>query len=314
MTRSLVSSRQAQKYAEDADQVEFDAFRSGSAITDSGVYDERVAGIQDDLAADAPNAHGSERWNLVDLTFDDSVGHVHEEIQRRADALEDAYPFALRGSELVYAERPRRIYEFLLSVSLSPSLSNGEYVGLPRTFERIVARLVASYFGRNARSMHIGFPRDDQLSFEGAARRLHEQTGAWVWCPDDDGLDPMLVKDEGCDFVVWLEPSDRRKIGQLFILGQCACGNDWQDKLDDLNVEVMNRWFNPLSTVPPVRSFATPRHVADDMLRESSRRTGLFFDRARLALIARSAGSDFFDAGTTARMDSLIDLVCGGDL
>ena len=310
MTRSLVSPRQAQKYAEDADQVEFDAFRSGSASAASGVYDERVAGIQDDLAADAPNAQGYERWDRVDLIFDDSVGHIHEEIQRRADVLEDAYPFELRGSELVYAERPWKIYEFLLSVSLSPSLSSGEYVGLARMFERIAANLVASYLGRNARSMHMGFPRDDQLSFEGAARRLHERTGEWGWGPED-GLDPKHVKDEGCDFVVWLEPSDKRNIGQLFVLGQCACGNDWQDKLQDLNLEKIGKWFHPLSIVPPVRSFATPRHVVDDMLREGSREAGLFFDRARLALIARCAGSNFFDDDTTARMDGLIDQVCG---
>ena len=311
-TSSRVSSLQAQKYADGADQVEFDAFRGGAAIADSGVYSEQVAGVHEELVAET-NAQESELWNLVDLAVDDSVGHVHEEIQRRVNVLEDAYPFELHGSELIYAERQSKIYEFLLSVSLSPSLSSGKYVGLARTFERISARLVASYFGRNARSMHIGFPRDDQLSFEEAAERLHQDTGEWFWGPED-GLDPAQVKDGDCDFVVWLEPSDRREIGQLFVLGQCACGNNWRDKLDELKVEVIGKWFNPLSTVRPVTSFATPRHVADDLLRESSRRAGLFFDRARLALIAQAAGSDFFDDGTTACMDGLIGLVFSGNL
>ena len=142
---------------------------------------------------------------------------------------------------------------------------------------------------------------------------MHEETGEWVWDPEDV-LDPKDVRDGGCDFVVWLEPSDRRKIGHLFVLGQCACGNDWQDKLDDLKITKIGKWFHPLSTVPPVRSFATPRHVVDDMLREGSREAGLFFDRARLALVAESAGGDFFDAGTIAQMDGLIDLVFSGDL
>ena len=313
MARSSVSVRAAQRHAENADQVEFAAFKTGSATPDSGLYDERIAGSQDDLAAEASSAHGAEQWDLVDRAFDDAVGHVHEELQRRADVLKDAYPFVLQSGQISYVERPLKVYEFFLSVSLSPSLSSGKYVCLPRTFERIATKLVASYFGPNARSMHMGFPRNDRLTFEQAGKRLHENAGEWVWNPEGD-IDPRHIKDEGCDFVIWLEPSDRRKIGPLFVVGQCACGNDWYDKLDELKLDVMKKWFNPLSIVPPVRGFATPRHMVDDMLREGSRIAGLLFDRTRLVLIAHANNSDFFDDQTTMHMCKLIELVCSGDL
>lgn len=123
-------------------------------------------------------------------------------------------------------------------------------------------------------------------------------------------MDPTHVKDEGCDFVVWLDASDGRKSGQLFVLGQCACGNNWQDKWGDLKVEALQRWFNPLSLVPPVRSLATPRHVADELLREASREAGIVFDRSRLVLAA--ADQDVLDSETATAMERLTEMVCDG--
>ena len=143
------------------------------------------------------------------------------------------------------------------------------------------------------------------------AEQLHRCTGEWHWGPEEE-LDPTDVKDEGCDFVVWLHPSDGRKIAPLLVLGQCACGNNWQDKYADLDVRRVRRWFNPLSIVEPVRAFATPRHVDDDVLREASREAGLLFDRSRLALIASSGGTKLFDSEVLRKMDELTALVRDG--
>lgn len=96
------------------------------------------------------------------------------------------------------------------------------------------------------------------------------------------------------------------------MLGQCACGNNWQDKYADLNVKRMERWFNPLSTVEPVRAFATPRHVDDHLLREASRQAGLVFDRARLVLVASSTGANVLDSEIIGSMDDLTALVRDG--
>ena len=170
-----------------------------------------------------------------------------------------------------------------------------------RLFERVATQTIESYFGRNARSTHFGWPRDGNMPFRDAVKGVHARTDEWIWCPEA-GLDLASAKDERCDFVVWLESTDRR-VGQLFVVGQCACGNNWQDKWGELNVERFKRWFNPLSWVEPVRSFATPRHVTDDLLKEASREAGLIFDRSRLVLA--TVGQDILDSETVAAMRGL---------
>ena len=297
----------SQRHAADADQVELNALRSGRAVITAGTEDEQLAGVLEDSAGDFALG-GGEPWQLGDLARDDSVGPIHQELSRRANGLQGAYPFELEESTLVHdVERRSGIYEFLLAASFSTH--EGLHTQLPRLFERVAARLIGSYFGRNARSRHFGWPRDDAAPFEDAAKALHAHTGEWHWGPEE-GLDPTHVKDEGCDFVIWLDASDGRKFGQLFVLGQCACGNNWQDKWRDLKVETLQRWFNPLSLVAPVKSFATPRHVADDLLKEASREAGIVFDRSRLVLAA--AEQDILDDETAMAMERLTRMVRDG--
>ena len=288
-----------QQHAEDADQVELDALRSGDAAIDVGVDDEQVSGFLDDVAVEAMPREDSE-LHRDDLAHDDSVGPIQEELRRRASLLKSAYPFQLEPANLVHDRQRRSImYEFLLAVSIAvrgPLLQDAT-----RLFERVATQVVESYFGKNARSMHFGWPRDGKVPFRDAVKEVHARTDEWIWGPEA-GLDLARAKDERCDFIVWLESTDRR-VGQLFVVGQCACGNNWQDKWRELNVERLRRWFNPLSWVEPVRSFATPRHVTDVLLKEASREAGLIFDRSRLVLA--TVDQDILDDETVAAMRDL---------
>ncbi|EIE49616.1 hypothetical protein C357_17930 [Citreicella sp. 357] len=83
------------------------------------------------------------------------------------------------------------------------------------------------------------------------------------------------------DFIFWPPLLDNRSIAQQFFLGQCACGNDWDTKFDDLNLKKLFKWFDA-AVVDPVRLFATPFHIVDAVLIESSREAGFVFDRARI--------------------------------
>lgn len=303
---------EALQYSDDADQVEFDALKWGASAVVRGVHDEQVSGVLDDLGDDLEIAQQLEPWQRVDLIRDDSVGGVHGELLRRGSLLKNSYPFELCDSTLTHRPSSSRIYEFLLSVSTSPDLTTGPYVELPRMFERLSAALIASYFGPNAKSLHVGFPRDNGVSFVDVWGYLSELTKEWRWDPEDD-LDSAKVRDEGCDFVIWLEPSDGRRIGQFFLLGQCACGNNWYDKYDDLRIETLRRWFHPMSLINPMKTFTTPRHVPDKMLREGSRKAGLFFDRARLCSIADSAPEAILGTSTKERLNALIGIVCDSE-
>ena len=312
LTDPYSQRHQAQRAAKDADQAEFSALRNGSVVVDSGVYDARVAGVFDDFDVNDPSV--TEIWHREDLKYDTPVGKIYEEIERRADILEYAYPFELDQGTLSYSPRNQsisHIYAFFLSICNSHTLTVGNYAWLPRIFERITAKLVASYLGEYARYIHTGSPREPEIgtSFREAMQTVSERAGEWQWDPDDGLPNDPGQGDEGCDFVVWPAAPDGRKIGQLFVLGQCACGNNWQDKYKDLDIKKLQKWFNPLSLVEPVRSFATPHHVTDALLREASREGGLFFDRARLTMIAFRAKEDVLDERMKRCIKRLVDLV-----
>lgn len=302
---------QTQRTATDADQAEFSAMRNGSATVDTGIFDERVAAAMDDFEAEEPSSR--ERWHDEDLKYDSAVGSVQEEIERRIRIMGSAYPFALDQNSLTYNASSNRLYEFLLSICNSPNITKGPYVQLPRTFERIAARLVAAFFGDHAKYVHIGYPRDTAVgkSFRKAMKYVADQTGEWTWGPEDGLPQDPPHGDGGCDFLVWPDSLDGRKIGQLFVLGQCACGNDWPSKYHDLDISKLAKWFNPPFIVPAIRAFATPFHVTDAYLKEASREAGYFLDRARLVMIGQkrpqaSIAKDFGEV-----IDGLIRLVLG---
>ena len=302
---------QVQRSTHDADQAEFLALRDGTAVLDAGVYDERVAGAMDDFETNDVVVEAI--WHGEDLKYDSAVGKIHEEIERRQSLLGAKYPFSLNGGTLSHQPRENGIYEFFLAICNSPTLTSGQHVGLPRAFERLSARLVASHFGADTQFIHTGAPRDEEVGkpFVEAMQTVAERTGEWTWGPDEGLPNEPTNGDSGCDFVVWPAPPDGRKIGQLYILGQCACGNDWTTKFNDLTIKKLSKWFNPLSLVEPVRCFATPFHVVDAMLKEASREGGIVFDRARLVSISHRISGEAVDETLLENMARLTELVKG---
>ena len=302
---------QAQRAANNADQAEFLAFRHGSTVVDAGIYVERVAGAMDDFETSVATA--STNWHEDDLKYDSAVGNIHEEVERRRSTMGSAYPFQIHHGTLAYTPNDNLVYEFFLAICNSDTLTSGGHVWLPRVFERLSARLVAAYLGTGTRFVHTGFPRDDTIgsSFKDAMATVANQTSEWRWAPEEGLPEEPYRGDGGCDFVVWPRPPDGRQIGQLFFLGQCACGNDWDTKFHDLSVKDLAKWFNPLSTVDPVRCFTTPFHVTDAMLKEASRNGGFFFDRARLVSIFHETANDLVEPAIKDKMKELIELVVG---
>ncbi|MEO0623160.1 MAG: hypothetical protein AAF183_13115 [Pseudomonadota bacterium] len=296
--------------AKDADQCEAEAIEKGSVVVDRGVYDDRVAGAMDEHGPEDVEARA--HWQAADLAVDDAVGQTHEELDRRGALLGEAYPFVLDDGLLTYREQRSGFYEFCLAATLARNITEGPNVRLPRAFERLSAILVASGFGADAEHLHLGSPRDRDIgsAFNAAMQEAHRRTSEWFWGPEA-GLpdDPSHTGDEGVDFVVWKRPPDHR-MGSLFVLGQCACGDDWSTKFGDINLARYERWFNPLCFArPPVRAFATPYHLGDGWLVEALPQAGLIFDRIRLTLLAeRIADGDAY-AGWRERIDELAGLI-----
>lgn len=267
--------------------------RLGTAPAEAGATDERISGVLSEVDDEAAPS-GSTRWQRDDAAAERVVGRVQEEIERRAAMLGDAYPFEVSDGVLRYRQSELGFYEFCLAACMAETITQGEFVHLPRDFERFVALVVRGYMGPHAYMLHVGAPREAQVGtrFSDAMLKLHEACGEWKWDPEEGLPDEhRMAGDEGVDFVVWKSPLDKRP-GQIFLLGQCACGDDWEDKFHDLNLERFGKWFRPRVYPDPVRVFATPHHVTNQFLREAQREAGLVLDRARLVLIASHLTGD----------------------
>lgn len=304
-----------QRAATDADQTEKQALLNGEAVVDAGVQDDIIAEAideeqhQPDIAGLDAEIAGRERWHRRDLNVDGEASEVAQEIHRRRAFLGGAYPFELDGNSLRYRGPTSGFYEYCLSISVAPNITTGEFVRLPRTFERVVAILTQLHMGCESDFMHTGHPRDGDLgTFRSAMEELARRTGEWNWGPNE-GLpeEPTVAGDGGVDFVVWKKPGDQRP-GSLFILGQCACGDDWSSKLLDLDLNELRTWFKPLSYVEPIRAFATPFALSDGNFQRAQVKAGWVLDRIRLTAFAELAKDNPEYVAWRDQLNEIIDL------
>ena len=304
--------------AVNADQTEFRAMCYDSANLEAGIFDDRIADALDDY--DSVDPRGISSWAEEDARYEGATSDIGDEILRRERILSECYPFQKTGNKLEYIGSRTFTYEFCLAVSQTPSLCEDEFVRLPRAFERLARDVVVCFLGSRAEGRRTGWPPgqhgDRPPTFKGVVEDLHEATGEWHWNPSHgrpDAPHPRDVKDEGLDFVVWKLMPDQRD-GNLFLVGQCACGDDWEGKFRDTDVTRLEDWIRPLSAVPPVRVFTTPHHIPNDTyFTEVNRQAGLTLDRAR---IVRLAESDEFQDYSLDKMkdpyEDLISLVMNG--
>jgi len=288
--------RQDENLAVNADQAEFAAIMYGSSNFESGTYDERLAGALDDYEVVPPQP--TTRWANDDTALDSASSEVGNEIKRRKGVLGDKYPFDVKGNQIQYNPSKSLVYEFCLAISLAASLHTGETKKLPIAFERLARDLTVFLLGTGAQGYRTGWPNDSledrPTKFKELMGKLSAMAGEWNWSPErglPDDPSSRDIKDEGLDFVVWKGFVDQRG-GRLFILGQCACGNDYQTKYADIDPEFrkLKKWLRPLSHATPMRVFTTPRHIPNDTyFKEVNELAGLTLDRIRITLLAEES-------------------------
>lgn len=263
------------------DQAECSAIKFGSATIESSLADELISDSLDDISyLDYDNSVEEE------IEIDDSVSTLQLEIDRRCSYLGDFYPFERKGNSLVYKGSASGIYELCLGIS-SINVNDAKFNRLPRLFEEVAAVVFATYVGMDAKYLRTGWPNGE--TFKNSFRKIHEITGEWLWNPSvglPDVPSVKSIKDGGIDFVVWRDVIDSRQ-GKIFYLGQCACGNNWDTKFNDINMQTVQRWFDfPLSHINPMRVFATPYHIIGVNMKEVAMSAGIPIDRIRLSRIS----------------------------
>jgi hypothetical protein len=310
--------RKDDRVATNADQTEYVALSYGASNLDSGTFDDRIAESLDDYeVADPQRVEG---WAARDITIENAASDIGLEIRRRQQLLKDSYPFAIDGGRLRYVPSKSLVYEFCLAVSQAPSLTTGDYARLPVAFERLVRDLMICFLGPGTAALRTGWPADEHedrpTRFRLVIEKLNNMTGEWVWCPDHNRpADPnhVHVKDEGLDVVVWKEVADARA-GKLFLLGQCACGNDYPVKFCEIDPQFtrLGQWIKPISYAWPLRFFSTPRHIPNDAYFEQvNREAGFTLDRARITLLAEQH-CDYVRQSAKIGYEELIRIVVDG--
>lgn len=197
------------------------------------------------------------------------------------------YPFVLEEDYIALAKDTRNsVYTFLLLLSRygqrigSKSAKDGA-----KLFEEVCAKAAEEYLGGAhiaIKSFVFGFPRRGlPAGFKKALQKLCDelQEGGG---PRDRPNSPNQ-KDAGLDIVAWRNFDDARP-GKLITFGQCATGNNWNEKLSDLQpYNWCEFWMRDRPAVTPVRMFFVPHRVSQKNWLLSSFSGGILFDRCRIA-------------------------------
>lgn len=283
---SFGDRRKKFKVSRDCDEVELAAIKNGKANSLAGVRNDLISGV---LRDDALASFNGADWQAESNAVEDLSSEIVKEIENRVAILGELYPFVFDGSSLIYVKPEHRIYEFLLICSVTKNITTGYNTFLPRNFERIAMEICANFIGGSVEFAHVGWPRK-QPNFKKLWASISEQSGEWQWQPryplGQEG--PIGAGDEGVDYILWKTFGCGRRFGQLFFLGQCACGADWDDKFQDINSRFF-KWFNPLPT-KVVKIFAVPHSLPAESIWEASMEAGIIMDRIRLVQAAHSSG------------------------
>jgi len=247
-----------------------------------------------------------ERDKIVDATF--------EELDYRRSKLSESYPFIVDARRLTLdrvEDNPithpgQVVYLFCLLASairegkLQPKarVADAEQ-GIADAFQICACLAAGGYVSGDVAS--FGFPRATGNGFLPALREAFQRFGiGQVRAEIPDGL-PESLKDGGIDVIAWREHPDGMP-GKLYLLGQCASGQNWRGKSVVEYIEQLHgSWFTERPATFPLPAMFIPFMFHRDLNEErrgpfltavknrfwhEEQRFGIIFDRLRIAHFA----------------------------
>lgn len=242
---------------------------------------EEIEDVQSDEDAPMGDRGGETLEPVVDAAF--------AEVEDRAKACGGTYPFALDDSAIQGSRRTRNaVYAFLLLVSKFGKDAGPPGLNVPQLFEEIAEVAIKNCLGgeRNGiQTYQFGFPRRVKPGgFRDALDDLCETLGEGSRSKDRPTSEDQ--KDAALDLVAWRAFPDGRS-GKIMAWGQCATGEDWREKLTDLQPHSWaSSWMAEMPTVLPLRAFFVPHRVRRDRWDVAAIHGGVLFDRCRIAALA----------------------------
>jgi hypothetical protein len=235
--------------------------------------------------------------------IEDRCNEVFSELEDRSTSAGAAYPFDVSATVIQTKGRVEDFPAYLFCLCLSYvgwSKKKGQGQLAARMFEDLSCIAAQAYIGGEV--ARFAYPRKGGESslpkaFKEAITALVVKLAEGDGCRDKP---PRSTKDDALDVVAWRHFADRLP-GKLVLVGQCASGDDWADKLNDLNpLATTNEWMLKPIISPMLRAIFIPHRVRRDEWERCCRRAGLVFDRCRVAhWVPAHAAMDEYLAWTT---------------
>jgi hypothetical protein len=221
------------------------------------------------------------------------ISNIWQEINRRNEVAGGGYPVKAFVSRIEtsadWNEAPVYVFQLLVaSHSLFPKsrITGKRWNRTAKLFENLGSLALQKYLG--GRSVNVGAPRESgvpkgfQDCLDYLSREIGELRGSVK-------IYNSKAKDEKVDIVAW-NPFIDNRAGQVIILGHCAAGADWKDKVTEVSVELWSDYINWVAN--PIVAFVFPFVCLNDKdWRYLSRQTrGFLMDRLRIASVL-SVGS-----------------------
>ncbi len=261
-----------------ADWVELSALLSPDLSTSSG-----------DLRAALRTAALFERGG--DEAIESKALEVFRELEQRALAADTAYPFSSEGGVLTAQANWQDFTSYLFCLCLSYfgwKNKIGAKTFPRRLFEDLACDAAKNYLRGHA--VRFASPRKDlPSSFKEAVTVLCTKN-----IEEGEGFreQPSLrSQDDTVDVVAWSDFPDHLP-GKLLMFGACASGANWENKINELQPGVFcNQWMIEPPASPLVKAFFIPHRIDKSLWMKYSRRSGIIFDRCRIAFWAPVVGS-----------------------
>lgn len=221
------------------------------------------------------------------------TGNVFTEIDRRESAAgKDAYPFERKNTSIELKAKAGTYPAYVFCLALSHYKWKARK-GAPENpwllFEELARYTAQNYMGGEA----IVFGTSCRLKKTGEKRFVSNINDLAKKLGEGEGFKKQSThsaKDSKLDLVAWKSFQDRRS-SQVILFGQCAAGDNWINKLTELDPDVFwDQWMERGKVSSLLRSVFMPHRIHDlDQWNKHARSARLLFDRCRVVAHSHQA-------------------------
>jgi hypothetical protein len=222
-----------------------------------------------------------------DSAVEEKCLQVFNELEQRAIAADNSYPFTISGGTVTLKQDRNQFLGYVFCLFLSYFRWKSERhrdVGINPwlLFEDLCSIAAKNYV--DGKVITFGTSRGQSNKAIKAFRTIVNQLGQDLG--EGGGFREQSikgVKDDKVDLVAWRDFKDEWP-SKLVLFGQCAAGADWLGKDRELAPQSFwDQWMSVGKVSEHLRSFYMPHRVKKDHWNKRARRTGLLFDRCRIA-------------------------------